>query len=58
MKETKGCEYAEWIDNDYICEITGSLCQYSIPNSYECLSIYEKYKTQLKRSKKNDQSDS
>lgn len=32
------CEYAEYIDNDYICKLTGKVCKVQ-SNKFECSYI-------------------
>jgi len=48
-KERNYCSKAEYIDEDYICKITGKRCELGFfPNSHEC---YIYVKSCMKKSK-------
>lgn len=48
MDKDCGCEYATWIDNDFICKILGSPCKQSVPDSKVCYT-YDMESTKRKK---------
>lgn len=56
MSDLRSCTKTEWIDNEWICKITGKPCIYSTPNQYECMSIYGKYIREESRNARNRKS--